>query len=66
VHIPIHELPRRLGEVPAGAVWVHCAAGTRAGIAAGLLDRDGRSVVSVDDDFANAAKSDLEVTTPTA
>jgi glyoxylase-like metal-dependent hydrolase (beta-lactamase superfamily II)/rhodanese-related sulfurtransferase len=66
VHIPIQKLPRRLGEVPAGEVWVHCAAGTRAGIAAGLLDRAGRSVVSVDDDFANAAKAGLEVTTPTA
>ena len=27
VNIPVHELPRRMGEVPAGEVWVHCAAG---------------------------------------
>ena len=28
VNIPIHELPRRVDEVPAGEVWVHCAAAT--------------------------------------
>jgi rhodanese-related sulfurtransferase len=61
VHIPIHELPARLAEVPAGEVWVHCAAGARAAIAAGMLDRAGRTVVSVDDEFDNAAKAGLEV-----
>jgi rhodanese-related sulfurtransferase len=49
VHIPVHELHRRLSEVPAGTVWVHCAGGMRAGIAASLLDAAGRDVVAVDD-----------------
>jgi glyoxylase-like metal-dependent hydrolase (beta-lactamase superfamily II)/rhodanese-related sulfurtransferase len=56
LHIPIHELPARLAEVPDGTVWVHCAAGTRSGIAAGLLDRAGRAVVAVDDAFENALR----------
>ena len=34
VHIPFWELERRSGEVPAGEVWVHCASGFRASIAA--------------------------------
>jgi len=55
VHIPLHELPDRLAEVPDGEVWVHCAAGYRASIAASILAADGRRVVHVDDDFANAA-----------
>lgn len=54
VHIPLHQLPKRLAEVPAGTVWVHCAGGMRAGIAASLLDAVGRDVVAVDDSFDNA------------
>ncbi len=56
VHIPIHQLHRRQDEVPAGVVWVHCAGGMRAGIAASLLDAAGRDVVAVDDSF-DAARS---------
>jgi hypothetical protein len=26
VHIPIHQLPSRLADVPEGEVWVHCEA----------------------------------------
>ena len=37
VSIPLHELLGRLGEVPAGEVWVHCAGGYRASIAASIL-----------------------------
>jgi hydroxyacylglutathione hydrolase len=51
LNIAVHELPRRLEEIPPGEVWVHCAAGYRAAVAAGLLDRAGRDVVLVDDDF---------------
>jgi rhodanese-related sulfurtransferase len=36
-------------------VWVHCAAGFRAGIAASLLQRAGRDVVLIDDNFATNA-----------
>jgi len=56
VHIPLHELEARLAEVPAGEVWVHCATGYRAAIAASLLDRAGREVVAVDDEWPAAAR----------
>jgi rhodanese-related sulfurtransferase len=53
-HIPLHELRRRLDEVPGGEVWVHCAAGYRASIAASILAAAGRRTVAVDDDFDQA------------
>jgi hydroxyacylglutathione hydrolase len=59
VHIPMHELPSRLGEVPPGEVWVHCHSGYRALAAASLLLAHGRQVVSVNDDFGNAATAGL-------
>ncbi|WP_046775695.1 MBL fold metallo-hydrolase [Streptomyces yangpuensis] len=61
VHIPVHELHRRQGELPAGVVWVHCAGGMRAGIAASLLDAAGRDVVAVDDSFDAARSAGLPV-----
>ncbi|MES4891268.1 MBL fold metallo-hydrolase [Streptomyces sp. NPDC096012] len=63
VHIPVHQLHKRLGEVPAGTVWVHCAGGMRAGIAASLLDAAGRDVVAVDDGFDAAADAGLPLVT---
>ncbi|WP_225836836.1 MBL fold metallo-hydrolase [Streptomyces sp. NK08204] len=63
VHIPIHQLHKRLGEVPEGTVWVHCAGGMRAGIAASLLYAAGRDVVAVDDGFDSAAEAGLTVVT---
>ncbi|MFF6827387.1 rhodanese-like domain-containing protein [Streptomyces longwoodensis] len=62
VHIPIHELHGRIGEVPDGRVWVHCAGGMRAAIAASLLDAAGRDVVAVDDGFDAAADAGLPLT----
>jgi rhodanese-related sulfurtransferase len=64
VHIPLHELPDRLDEVPPGEVWVHCKAGYRSTVAASMLAAHGRDVVSVDDDFANAGPSGLPLTSP--
>jgi len=58
VHIPLHDLERRRAEVPDGEVWVHCASGYRASLAASLLDRAGRTVVAIDDEWAAAAKQD--------
>ncbi|MFJ3499501.1 rhodanese-like domain-containing protein [Streptomyces sp. NPDC090135] len=63
VHIPIHELHHRIGEVPEGTVWVHCAGGMRAAIGASLLDAAGREVVAVDDGFDAAAEAGLTVVT---
>ena len=56
VHIPLHELESRLDAVPAGEVWVHCATGYRASIAASLLDRAGHPVVAIDDDWSSVSK----------
>jgi hydroxyacylglutathione hydrolase len=59
-HIPLHELPDRLDEVPGGEVWVYCGSGYRASIAASLLDCPGRAVVLIDDDYAAARDAGLE------
>ncbi len=61
LHIPIHQLPSRLAEVPAGEVWVHCEAGYRASIAASFLDAADRTVVAVDDEYHRAAAAGLPV-----
>lgn len=59
VHIPLDQLEDRIDEVPADQpVWVHCASGFRASIAASLIDRAGRSVVAVHDDWDQATKQD--------
>lgn len=63
VHIPFWELEQRAGEVPAGTVWVHCASGFRASIGSSLLNRAGRQVVHVDDNWERAAQLGLPVTT---
>ncbi|MBF5034046.1 MBL fold metallo-hydrolase [Micromonospora sp. ANENR4] len=57
VHIPLHSLLDRLGDVPAGPLWVHCVSGFRASIAASLLDRAGHEVVFVDDDYSKAVQT---------
>ncbi|MGW0765795.1 rhodanese-like domain-containing protein [Streptomyces sp. NPDC002676] len=63
VHIPLHTLHRRLDAVPPGEVWVHCAGGMRAAIAASLLDAAGRDVVALDDSFSAADKAGLTLRT---
>ncbi|MEV5313347.1 MBL fold metallo-hydrolase [Streptomyces sp. NPDC052610] len=60
LHIPLHLLRDRLAEVPqASTVWVHCAGGMRAAIAASVLDAAGRDVVAVDDGFDSARAAGL-------
>jgi hydroxyacylglutathione hydrolase len=50
LHVPFHELPERLGEVPTGRpVWIYCATGARATMAASFLARNGHDVVLIDD-----------------
>ena len=61
IHLPLHQLPGRLAEVPAGEVWVHCQGGYRASVAASFLDAAGRTVVAVDDEFDRAARAGLPV-----
>ena len=45
--------------LPPGELWVHCASGYRASIAASLLDRAGRDVVFIDDSFDSAVEAGL-------
>ena len=53
---------RRLGDVPSGEVWVHCAGGYRASIAASVIAAKGNRVVAVDDSFGeHAAAAGLPV-----
>ena len=59
VHIPLSGLIERMDEVPEGALWVHCASGFRASIAVSLLDRAGREVVLVNDEYDNAVQAGL-------
>lgn len=66
INIPIHELLHRLAEVPAGEIWVHCAAGYRASVAASILAAAGRRLVAVDDNFSNARAAGLTLIEPLA
>ena len=61
LHIPLHELAGRLGEIPGGELWVHCQAGYRSSVAASLLQAAHREVTAIDDDFGHAAESGLPV-----
>jgi hydroxyacylglutathione hydrolase len=61
-HIPLWELDQRISEVPGGEVWVHCASGFRASIAASILDRAGRQVIHIDDDWSRATELGLPIT----
>jgi hydroxyacylglutathione hydrolase len=64
LNLPLHDLLGRLAEVPAGEVWVHCAAGYRASIAASILAANGVRVVAVDDSYGEqAAASGLPLVT---
>lgn len=64
VHVPIDEVLSRLDEIPDTRLLVHCASGFRASIAASLLDRAGRDVVLIDDDYGNAADAGYAVASP--
>ena len=64
VHVPLHDLPGRIGELPGGELWVHCEAGYRASVAASFLDAAGRTVVAIDDEYDRAVGAGLPVVTP--
>ena len=64
VNIPFYDLSGRQDEVPDGEVWVHCQSGYRASIGASLMDRAGRQVVHIDDDWGNAEPAGIPVTRP--
>jgi rhodanese-related sulfurtransferase len=62
LHIPLHELPGRLRDLPSLPVWVHCQSGYRASAAASFLQAAGHAVTIVDDDFGRAAAARLPLT----
>ena len=64
VNVPLHEMTRRVAEVPAGEVWVHCAGGYRASVAASFLAAAGRQLVAIDDSFDNAEAAGLHLVGP--
>jgi hydroxyacylglutathione hydrolase len=50
LHVPFHELPDRLEELPTDQpIWTYCATGARAAIAVSVLEASGREAVLVDD-----------------
>jgi hydroxyacylglutathione hydrolase len=59
VNIPLHELVDRISGLPVGEIWVHCASGYRASIAASILDRYEHDVVLIDDEFGKADEWNL-------
>ena len=63
-HIPLHSLLARLDEVPTGRLWVHCASGFRASIAASLLARAGHDVIFIDDAYDAAVAMGLTAPVP--
>jgi hydroxyacylglutathione hydrolase len=64
VNVALHELAERIAEIPADReLWIHCASGYRASVAAALLDRHDRRVVLINDAYDNAEK--LNITTST-
>jgi hydroxyacylglutathione hydrolase len=63
-HIPLHELLRRMDEVPTDReVWVHCASGYRSSLASSLLARAGRKPVMIDDESARIKELGIELET---
>ena len=61
-HIPLHQLAGRLNEVSDHGVWVHCASGYRASIAASILDAAGKKITAVSGDFGEAEQAGLPIT----
>lgn len=63
LHIPLHEIQNRIGELPkAKTIWVHCAGAYRAAIAASLLENAGLSVVMINEPYEKALLvADLEI-----
>ncbi|MFP5218571.1 MAG: MBL fold metallo-hydrolase [Actinomycetes bacterium] len=58
-HIPLHELLNRVDEVRDQPVWVHCASGFRATVAASILDATGKKVTVIVEDFTAARDAGL-------
>jgi hydroxyacylglutathione hydrolase len=63
-NIPLPEIGSVSSSLPRNEeIWVHCAGGYRAAIAASVLSGDGLLPVLVDDQFENALSAGLEIVT---
>ena len=62
LNVPVYELLGRITELPDTRIWVHCATGYRASVAASLLDRAGREVVLINARFRDAVGVGIETT----
>ena len=60
------KLADRLDEVPEGEVWIYCASGYRASVAASILDEPGRQVVLINDDYEAATAAGLARARPSS
>ncbi|WP_458108880.1 MBL fold metallo-hydrolase [Arthrobacter sp. R3-55] len=60
LNVPVYELLGRSTVLPDQRIWVHCATGYRASVAASLLDRAGREVVLINARFRDAAGAGIE------
>jgi hydroxyacylglutathione hydrolase len=66
LHIPLHDLPACIRDLPPGPIWVHCQGGYRASIAASILHAAGHAVTAIDDQYHHAALAGLPLTSATA
>jgi hydroxyacylglutathione hydrolase len=58
-NLPLGSFHSHVNEVPEGHIWVHCAAGYRAAVAASFVDQCGRPVTLIDDTWAHAVELGL-------
>jgi hydroxyacylglutathione hydrolase len=65
VHVPVQHVASAAATLPPGELWVHCRSGYRAGIAASVLHRAGRSVVHVDDAWERAVETGVALVSDT-
>jgi glyoxylase-like metal-dependent hydrolase (beta-lactamase superfamily II) len=59
--IPLDVLVADPSLEPPGRLWIHCAAGLRAGIVGSVLAREGRDTVVVDDSWEHAVAAGLPI-----
>lgn len=59
IHVPLPDLADHLEQLPHGPIWVHCASGFRASVAASILSRGGKHAVLIDDEWPRAAGAGL-------
>lgn len=66
LNLPVQDVEEQGRRLPPGELWLHCRSGYRAGIAASLLHRSGRSVVHVDDSWDRVSELAIATVRPAA